>query len=378
MELLRLEQVKKLSEQRGEFCVSIYLPTDRAGVEVKQGAIRLKNLLKQAEQELASFGMRTPEIRKLLEPVHELAENAGFWQYQADGLAIFRSPERFGYYRLPLKFQELVVVSDRFHVKPLLRLFTEDGRFYLLTLRKNEIHFFLCSRFGLRELELPATTPKSLQDYRRIVGVQKQEVVHKEGAPLAYHGHGERAEDDKEELRDFFRYIDKGVHELLRSETAPLVLAAVDYYVPIYREVNSYPHLAEAAVTGSPVGRRPEELQEEAWRLLEPHFRQQRAKAAARFQELAGSPRTSNDVRAIVPAAYNGKVEELFVAVDEQIWGHFNPDTQEVHIHEQRQIGDADLLDFAAIQTLVHRGRVFAVSPGEVPGGNHVAAIFRY
>jgi len=378
MELLRIEQVKKLWELQGEFCVSIYLPTDRAGAEVKQGAIRLKNQLKRAEQELADLGMRSPTIRELLAPAYQLCENAGFWQYQADGLAVFLTPGNFFYYRLPLKFEELVVVSDRLHLKPLLRLFTEDGRFYLLALRKKEVRLFLCSHYGVRELELPASVPKSLQEFRQIVGIQKQEVVHKEGAPLAYHPHGERAEDDKEELREFFRYIDKGVHELLRQEQAPLVLAAVEYYLPLYREANTYHNLADVAVIGSPEGKRPEELQQEAWKLLEPHFRQQREKAAARFQQLHGTPRASNDVRQVVPAAWNGRVEELFVAVGQQVWGHFNPETQEVHIHEQRLTGDADLLDLAAIQTLLHRGKVFAVAPAEVPGGNHVAAVFRY
>jgi len=51
------------------------------------------------------------------------------------------SPEVFLYYRLPIEFQELVVVSDQFHLKPLLYLINNDGRFYLLALSQNDVRF---------------------------------------------------------------------------------------------------------------------------------------------------------------------------------------------------------------------------------------------
>ena len=35
-------------------------------------------------------------------------------------------------HRLPLAFETLVVVANRFHVKPLLPLFMGNGRFYVL------------------------------------------------------------------------------------------------------------------------------------------------------------------------------------------------------------------------------------------------------
>jgi len=43
-----------------------------------------------------------------------------FWQHQNAGLALFISEGFFRFYRAEMKF-ELVVVSDRFHLKPLIR-----------------------------------------------------------------------------------------------------------------------------------------------------------------------------------------------------------------------------------------------------------------
>jgi hypothetical protein len=45
----REDLMELISEQKG-ICVSIYMPTHRAGSETQQDPIRLKNLLKEAEE----------------------------------------------------------------------------------------------------------------------------------------------------------------------------------------------------------------------------------------------------------------------------------------------------------------------------------------
>ncbi len=374
MELLRHEQLRTLIEPAEEPCVSIFLPTHRLGAEVRQGAIRLKNQIRQVEEQLQAQKLRTAEIREFLAPIQKLCENSGFWQYQSDGLAIFRSRDHFYYYRLPMHVDDLLVVTDRFHVKPLLRLFTEDGRYYLLSLSKNEIRFLECTRYGARIVDLPPATPRSLEQVLELAGVEKQRRGH---AGLA-HGHGGGSEDDKQDLRQFFRMVDKGVHEVLRDDHAPLVLAGVEYLFPLYREVNTYGHLMEHGITGNPDGRRAEDLQSNAWAVVEPHFRKARADAAQRFEHHASSARSSQDVREVVPAACQGRVDQLFVAVGRQIWGRCDQETHTVTIHDEKAPGDRDLLNFTAIQALLQGGAVYAVAPGEVPGGGLVAAVFRY
>ena len=378
MELLRHEHLQTLIEPAEGPCISVFLPTHRGGVEVKQGPIRLKNQLRKAEEQLAAQGLRGAEIRELVHPVQQLCENSGFWQYQSDGLALFRSPGKFLYYRLPLHVDELLVVTDRFHVKPLLRLFSEDGRYYLLTLSKNEVRFFQCTRYGARELGLPKGTPRSLAEVLASAGVQKQLQMHSSGSSARFHGHGTKSTDDKEDLREFFRLVDKGVKEVVGDDHAPLVLAGVEYLFPVYREANTYRHLIDKGVPGNPEGRRTEDLQSNAWAAVEPHLRSTREQAARRFDEFAGSPRASTDIRTVVPASAQGRVEQLFVAVGKQVWGKWDPKTQEGKPSEEKGPDDRDLLNLAAIQTLLHGGAVFAVAPGEVPGGGLLAAVFRY
>lgn len=383
MDVLSRDELKALIEAPRSTCVSIFLPTHRTGAEIQQSPIRLKNLLRQAEEGLVAMGLREREAKELLQPIERLLPERPFWQHQGDGLALFRSPELFRAYRLPLKVEELAVVNDRFHVKPLLPMLS-DGRFYLLALSQKEVRFFHATRFGIQQIPLPPGAPSSLAEALALDDLERQLQFHTR-APKGrgerdamFFGQGAGEEETKEHLLRFFQQLDTGLHPLLREERVPLVLAGVEYLFPIYREANRYPYLIEPGVKGNPEGLRPEELHEQALAVVEPHLEAEREAAAARYRQLVGTGFTSNNVVEIVPSSYQGRVELLFVAVGAQQWGRFDPATQTVELHDEPEAGDEDLLNVAAVQTFVHRGTVYAVAPKEVPDEAPLAAVYRY
>ncbi|MBD0293422.1 MAG: hypothetical protein ICV70_07610 [Jiangellaceae bacterium] len=71
-------------------------------------------------------------------------------------------------------------------------------------------------------------------------------------------------------------------------------------------------------------------------------------------------------------------METLFVPVGEQRWGTVDTQTLDVVVHSDREPGDEDLLDRAAMHTLLSSGTVFAVPEEEVPGPGPAAALLRY
>jgi hypothetical protein len=117
-----------------------YMPIYRAGTEVQQNSTRLKNLIRQAESSIVESGLSDKEAGEFLQPIQELVDSdESFWQESNnDGLAVFLTSGVFRYYRLPLIFDELVVVTDRFHLKPLLPLLRGDGKYYILALSQEE------------------------------------------------------------------------------------------------------------------------------------------------------------------------------------------------------------------------------------------------
>lgn len=383
MDLLEKEELKTLIQRPEGPCVSIYMPTHRMFPETKQDPIRFKNLIREAEERLKTAGLRSPDAKKLLKPAKRLIKDGLFWQYQAEGLATFISSDLFYHHRLPLKFDELLVVTDRFHIKPLLPLFSYEGRFYILALSQNEVRFFQCTRHSVEEVELE-NVPRSLSEALPYDDPEKQLQFHTR-APAAggeraamFHGHGVGKDDAKDKLLRFFHQIDDGLRPVLRQEQAPLVLAGVDYLHPIYMEANSYRHLVDQGVYGNPEGLKEEELHERAWGILEPHFLKAQEEAIAQYKQFAGTERASNSLKQIVPAACEGRIDILFIVVGVQRWGFYDLETRTVHLHPEPEPGDEDLLDFAVVHTYLNGGMVYAVKPEEMPDRALLLALFRY
>jgi hypothetical protein len=383
MRIFTRDELKNLTESPQAPCVSLYMPTHRVPTENQQDRTRLKNLIRQAQESLQAYGLRPAEAESLLEPAANLLGAIPFWKDKRDGLAMFVSPAGFRYYQLPTRFEPLVVVAHRFHLKPLLTLLG-GNEFFLLALSQNAVRLFEGSRFGLSAINDLEGVPKSLADALQYDELIKQ-VQFRTGIGVggargerAAMFHGQSADDAKDRILRFFRQVDQGLSEFFREEQAPLVLAGVEYLLPLYKEANTYQHLLNEGITGNPEGASPEELHRQAWALVEPYFKREQQEAAARYRQLAGTGRTSTDPKEIVPAAYHGRVEFLFVAVGRQQWGDYDPGTRQVHVHQESQPGSFDILDLAATQTLLRGGAVFAVEPSEVPDGALLAAVFRY
>jgi hypothetical protein len=368
--------------------VSIFMPTHRPGAEGQQDPIRLKNLVRQAEDRLIDLGLRTPDARKLLGEPQKLLTDDLFWRDQQEGLALYCAPSFFRSYRLPLRFDETLVVSGRPYLRPILPLFTTQCRFFVLALSKQHLRFFSGSRHAISEVPLNGV-PRSIDEAmkydefdkpRRARWVQPSgqgRSGHAEGG-ATYRGLGVEGEASKDNLLRYSQMVDRGLHQVLREEKAPLVVAAVEYLMPIYREANTYAHLLDRGVEGNPDLLKPEELHRQAWRVVEPHFKGREEEAIKRFTTLAGTGRSSHQIEDIVPAAATGRVDTLWVARGVQVWGRFDPQDGSVVEHQAPRVGDQELVDLAAVQTILHGGTVYSRDQAKAPGDGVVAAIFRY
>ncbi len=194
---------------------------------------------------------------------------------------------------------------------------------------------------------------------------------------MIFRGQGVGSDDTREQVLHYFRQRERGLQEVLRDETAPLVLAGIAYLFPLYRAVNTYPHLLDRGIAGNPDTLKAETLHEQGWALVEPYVSKPQQDAAAQYRDYAETERASNDVRKVIPAAYDGCIESLFVASDQEQWGTFDPATHTIHVHRQAKFRDEDLLDLAATQTLLHGGSVYAVEREHMPDTALVAAVFR-
>lgn len=383
MKTLSRAELEPLMSPPEGLCVSIYAPMVKAGPETQQNPIRFKNLVRQASDALEQRGKTTQETDELLAPATALIDDTPFWQHQSGGLALFVADGFFRYFRVPLDLRELAVVEERFHVKPLLPLLSGDGRFYILALSQKRARLFEATRHDVREVDL-GDLPTSLQD---AVGYEVEEThvqfhtgtrSQRQGQSPMYHGHGGGEDDVKPEIQKFFNLLDNGVGDLIEDPHAPLVLAGVEFLHPIYRQVSDYPNVLENGVVGNPDDLGAEELHARAWPIVEPEFARAQKEAADRFHQLAGTGQASSQLADVVTAADDGRVDTLFVALGERRWGSFDREERKVEVSDDNGPGTVDLVDLAAIQTLLKGGTVFAVDPESVPENAPLAAVYRY
>jgi Bacterial archaeo-eukaryotic release factor family 3 len=376
----RRTDLQRLALPRHGPCVSVFLPTHRAGREVEQVPIRLKNLLRQATDVLKTDGVRAPEIDRLLAPLRGLLVDRLFWQYQSDGLALFSRPGWWRSLRVPLHLPELAVVADRFHISPLLPLPTGGGHFFVLALSKNQIRLLEGTRDRLEEVDLPGV-PLGVRDALQGEEAQRQlqlSVADRGGVAArgVFHGHGSDADVQKERVLRYFRKVDRALREVLAGERAPMVLAAVEHLAPIWRQANTYPHLVDETLAGSPEGLDPHQLHARAWAVVEPLFLQAQREAAARCERLAGTDLTSQDPREIIRAAEDGRIETLFAARHPASPPGVSSTGSAPSSNGDRAL--RDVLELAAVTTIIKGGSVYVLPAGVVPGGGSAAAVFRY
>ncbi|MCA2218901.1 baeRF3 domain-containing protein [Jidongwangia harbinensis] len=371
MDILNAHDLTALSDQRGGFRVSVFLPTHRAGRQTERNAIRLKNLLRQAEQALIDDGLSAAATDQMIEPGRRLLDRARSWERLSDGLAVFLDPSGIQHFRVPLRLPELTAVGDRFLTRPLLPLLSTGGHFYVLALSQDEIKLFRGSRYGLDEVAVDGlalavwlTMPRRRTPVHAFVADRGGT-----GGRAVFHG----IEDDTTPLvLQHFRRVDRALREVLQADAAPLVLAGVRSTQALYRQVNTYAALMGDGVDGNPWDLGPEQLHRHAWPLVEPVLCGEETIAAGAYKQLRGTGRTCTDTVAVGAAAREGRVETLFVRTDAPGTGKRTV----IRLHEHT--GEVDHLDDAAISTLRHSGTVYAVPRDRMPDTSPMAATLRY
>lgn len=359
-------------------CVSIYMPAEKAGAETRKNPIRFKNLLSEATDKLAD--QSNAELDDALKSAHEYIDRHDFWQHQDSGLAFFVNRDGIKYYRLPHSFDEQVEIGDRFYLKPLLPLLTNNNKFYLLALSQNEVKFFLGSRYGLNQVELPKNVPPSLAEALKYDDPEKQTQYHSGdggGSPI-YHGQGVGTTDNKDEIKRFFHQVDNGLTSVLQESSTPMILAGVEFLLPIYHEANSYKNLLEEGITGNPENVAIQDVHQQAWAIIEPRFSREKKAAIDEYHNQSGAGLSSSRLEEIVAGAANGQIDTLFVTADARAWGTYDRQNNKVEVSDETTEDSMDLVDFAVTQTYLQKGKVYTIDVSEIPGGSTIAATLRF
>lgn len=381
---LTRETLAELADYTADHCISMYLKTHAAGAAVNEqmDPIHFKNKLQDIAQQLAQRGMSQSGIQKLLEPGYDLLRNDGFWRQQSPGLAVFISDGYFKYVRLPLEPQDELMVNHSFTIAPLVPVMLSKEYFYLLVISKKQVKLFKADAFGMEYIPVSGL-PEGLTN--EIPFDRNVETTFRTGGRggkggANFHGiGGGNNNDDKVYVANYLEAADDVIwKEVLHDEHAPLLLAGVEYLIPLYKSVSDYNHIWEDALTGSHEHEDTATLYAQAKEKMQPYFQQRVQKALEDYGNKSATELTSSIISDVVPAASYGRVAQLFVQKGAHVWGRFDESTAEIQLHETQQADSEDLMDNAVLMTVLNGGEVFLLEQGQLPAESTIAAIMRY
>lgn len=363
-----MELIKPSTSQ----CVSVYLPTSRTGNESTEGRILLKTLLRSVEDKLRAQGRTWEEVAIKFGRAFALVNNPDFWEYQAEGLAIFMSKDFFRMFKLPIEVPVLEVVADRFHVTPLLQLLDKDENFYVLVLCENEVRLFdaTCHTFEEVHMEgLPKNMAEALwkdDPKRKQLWDSESNSTQSKDRSIFSCGstNASKMEKHKADYKDYFKLVDAALMETFKLYPAPIVLAGVSYLLPIYREVNQCAGLLRGEVHGNEERMVSSDIHRAAWEVSAMHFSLSEKAAKESFQYALSRGSASYNPSEISRAAEEGRIAKLFISVDGD--------------HALSCGLESSKINSAALSTLSKGGEVFALTSQEMPLNLPVAATFRY
>ncbi|HYC27241.1 MAG TPA: hypothetical protein VEB42_00475, partial [Chitinophagaceae bacterium] len=374
------ETFAELANFRSEASISLYLPTHSAGVEVNEhrDQIAFKQTIQEIAGMLKNKGHNQSGIERLLEPAYTLVRDDAFWLNMRQGLAVFISDGYFRYMKLPFSPGRDIMINNAFKVSPLTRLMMEKDYFYILVISKKQLKLFKADAFGIQFIPVQGL-PEGMIDAQ--APDKDDETTFRMGGRggtggANFHGvGGGNNVDDKARIATYFEAADDVIwKEVLHNDTAPLMLAGVEYLIPIYKSVSDYNHVCDEALTGSHERDDATALYEQAMEKMAYHFMKRVNKAKELYGNQSATALTTSIVDDIVPAAHYGQVSHLFVQKGARIMGRFDEMNNKLEMTED---GD-DLVDVAVAKTLLSGGEVFLLEKEQMPAEAELAAVLRY
>ena len=375
------ESFRELLENEVAPCISIYLPVRRGKPQASENARRLKNLIRDTQDQLEKRYAKR-QYDSIIGKLRDLEDDPIVWEQPAEGLAIFASPKLFRVIPLARSVDEMAEVADSFHLKPLIRAQQFTGRFQILCLTQGNVMLYEGNHDRLDDVPL-RNVPHTLVE---ALGDQLTEPQHTHSwhtgrgvnAP-AVHGHHSRKDEIDLDLERFFRVIDRAILENHSKPSGlPLILCAISKYHDRFRKLSHNTYLVPRGIKLDPNSISIDRLHEEAWKIIAPYYRQQIEKVIEEYGRARAHQQGSEDPAQVAEAAAQSRVSTLLVDADKKIGGKIDPASGRVEFGDLADPHFDDLLDEIAEQVIKTGGEVLIMPHAEMPTDTGIAAIYRF
>lgn len=378
------EIIQKLLAPQKVPCLSLYMPTHQHHPENAQDPIRFQNLIKQLEESLA-IKYDSASIKNFVAPFEQLKNDTSFWRYTAKGLAIFSAGDFFEIIALQTPTEELAIVADSFHTKPLRHYIQTMDHFHVLGITMDSVKLYEGNHHYLTEIDLDESIPQTMEEALGEELTEKHTTVASYGGTSGHsvnmrHGHGGKKEEIDIDIERFFRVIAQKVYDNYSKTTGwPLILVSHSEHHNVFHKVNKNPHLLNKGINFNPDAISVEDLKAKAWEIMEPEYLAKIQLQLDKYNQARSINKGSDDLKTVSVAAVEGRIDTLLIEADriiaKRITNMETGNTQNKDINNPRV---DDLLDDMSELVTKMGGTIYVLPADQMPTENGFAAILRY
>ncbi len=339
--------------------ISLYQTTHRHFPENEKDLIVFKNNIKEIESKLKEK-YKDINVEKILKPFNELKEDKEFWNMSLDGICILANEEDFIVYKIAQQIEDHLLVSDVFHITPLIKIFKTDVEYNLLAFDGENFKLYQGNKNGLQEIVLDNDVPKTIEE---VLGFEYTDkfLNHDTGSHdgnISFHGQGSKKEEVQIDLEKYFRYIDKFIFDNYSKVTKlPLVLVSLTENQGLFRKISSNRYLMEEGIEISFDSIDLKKAATMAWDIVNGVNEKRINNLLEKYNQSKANNLGSDDLHKIKKAIFDNRIETMV-------------------IEEHRDISDE--LDSLVIKVLMEKGQIVVLPKEKMPSDTGVAAIYRY
>jgi hypothetical protein len=347
--------------------VSIYLPIDPEQRDIRAPEVRLRRRIEEADTQLAQAGVENGRRSALLAPARA-AQATDFARHRDPGLALFLAEGWSEILSLPAAPAEMLVIGPHFHIKPLLPMLERNRRFHILALSAGNARLLSATAYDWSEIELTALPDEVQAELDSTAAVRAGEDTAK----------SKREQRRALMLQDPHR-VAYAVRAALGTDRAPIILAAEPQVAGRFRKVAQLPQLRPETIALNPFALTDAELHARAMAVIGPAIEEEANALIEQVNARLGAGEHTVTIRLdeILAAGQEGRIDAVAVALDEALWGRYEPG-RPLSPHGQPAPGEEDLLNLAAIEALRTGARAYALPRARLPRQAPAVATLRF
>lgn len=245
--------LQEVMAHKDDWCATLVLNTAKGPLGRDKSKLEYKKLVRQLQQ-----GIKGQDQQAfILRPLNDLLNNQIFWQNLRQSVVIYRSTKLFKALTLPYPLPTTVIQDKRFMTKFLMPMMHDVYPYNLLIITNNSVKLYHSDGETLDAEKVP-NLPQKISDVAELSEGYRQR-THTPSSPHGintgfssfYTGIGEDEGEAYEDLKRFFKAIDKALITHLKGRKETNVVMGVESMLHHYLKHSELPHLLQTPLKGT-------------------------------------------------------------------------------------------------------------------------------